>query len=216
VRKNDEKAHGEFRTKRLILEVYDSLAEATRTGRPYASRLDPPPADPRVAHPPKSDPLALPEMPIVIPAYAAHDDVARWIFAALAASGGGMRRTDLACALSLRNDPGLLVRHASGEVTAAARAWAARVTRRSVSAGTLHTLLKEFESRGAVRFFDQGAAAMVGLGNGAPSREDLDSWSHFEAVLALRVLAGLPTLDIADLQDRVAEEERTFLSRGVA
>ena len=26
VRKNDEKAHGEYRTKRVILEVYDALA----------------------------------------------------------------------------------------------------------------------------------------------------------------------------------------------
>lgn len=57
---------------------------------------------------------------------------------------------------------------------------------------------------------------MVGLGSGAPSREHLDSWSHFEAVLALRVLAGLPALDVADLQGRVAQEERAFLSRGVA
>jgi hypothetical protein len=54
VRKNDEKAHGEYRTKRLILEVYDAMTEATRTGEPYVTRLDPPPADPRVAHPPKS------------------------------------------------------------------------------------------------------------------------------------------------------------------
>jgi hypothetical protein len=52
VRKNDEKAHGEYRTKRVILEIYDAMAEATRTGRTYATRLDPPPADPRVAHPP--------------------------------------------------------------------------------------------------------------------------------------------------------------------
>ena len=51
VRRNDEKAHGEYRTKRLILEIYDAMAEATRTGRPYETRLDPPPADPRVAHP---------------------------------------------------------------------------------------------------------------------------------------------------------------------
>jgi DEAD/DEAH box helicase len=51
VRKNDEKAHGEYRTKRLILEIYDTMAEAARTGTPYQSRLDPPPADPRVAHP---------------------------------------------------------------------------------------------------------------------------------------------------------------------
>ena len=51
VRKNDEKAHGEYRTKRVILEIYDAMAEAARTGKPYQTRLDPPPADPRVAHP---------------------------------------------------------------------------------------------------------------------------------------------------------------------
>lgn len=51
VRKNDEKAHGEYRTKRLILECYDAMSEATRTGVRYETRLDPPPADPRVAHP---------------------------------------------------------------------------------------------------------------------------------------------------------------------
>jgi len=54
VRKNDEKAHGEYRTKRVILEIYDELAIAIRTGRAYLTRLDPPPADPRVAHPPRS------------------------------------------------------------------------------------------------------------------------------------------------------------------
>jgi hypothetical protein len=51
VRKHDEKAHGEYRTKRLILEIFDALAEAARTGKAYKTRLDPPPADPRVAHP---------------------------------------------------------------------------------------------------------------------------------------------------------------------
>jgi hypothetical protein len=51
VRKNDEKAHGEYRTKRVILGVYDALADAIRSGKPYKTRLDPPPADPRIAHP---------------------------------------------------------------------------------------------------------------------------------------------------------------------
>jgi hypothetical protein len=51
VRKNDEKAHGEYRTKRVILEIYDEMAEAIRTGRAYQTRLDPPAADLRVAHP---------------------------------------------------------------------------------------------------------------------------------------------------------------------
>jgi hypothetical protein len=32
------------------LEIYDAMAEAERTGVPYQTRLDPPPADPRVAH----------------------------------------------------------------------------------------------------------------------------------------------------------------------
>ena len=31
VRKNDEKVHGEYRTKRVILEVYDAMAAAART-----------------------------------------------------------------------------------------------------------------------------------------------------------------------------------------
>jgi hypothetical protein len=51
VKRKDEDQHGEYRTKRVILEIYDALAEAGRTARPYQTRLDPPPADPRVAHP---------------------------------------------------------------------------------------------------------------------------------------------------------------------
>ncbi|SDP75585.1 Methyltransferase domain-containing protein [Actinopolyspora xinjiangensis] len=43
VRRKDEQAHGEFRTKRLILEIYDAMAEAIRTGEPYETVLDPPP-----------------------------------------------------------------------------------------------------------------------------------------------------------------------------
>lgn len=50
VRSRDEEEHGEYRTKRVILEIYDAMAEAERTGDPYQTRLDPPPADPRVSH----------------------------------------------------------------------------------------------------------------------------------------------------------------------
>jgi hypothetical protein len=45
VRKNDERIHGEHRTRRVILEVYDAMAGAARTGVPFSTRLDPPPAD---------------------------------------------------------------------------------------------------------------------------------------------------------------------------
>ncbi|MCC7176058.1 MAG: N-6 DNA methylase [Bryobacterales bacterium] len=56
VRRKDEAAYGEYRTKRVILEIYDAMAEAERTGAPYQTRLDPPPADPRCCHPPQHEP----------------------------------------------------------------------------------------------------------------------------------------------------------------
>lgn len=59
VRKNDVKAHDEYRTKRLIPDAYDHMALAARpfstglgaAGRPYLTPLDPPVADPRMVHP---------------------------------------------------------------------------------------------------------------------------------------------------------------------
>jgi hypothetical protein len=49
--RKDEAACGEYRTKRVILEIYDAMAEADRVGVPYQTRLDPPPADPRCCRP---------------------------------------------------------------------------------------------------------------------------------------------------------------------
>jgi hypothetical protein len=45
LRRREEKPQnfGEFRTKRLILERYDAMTEAARTGVPYQTVLDPPP-----------------------------------------------------------------------------------------------------------------------------------------------------------------------------
>lgn len=50
VRKKEEAKWGEYRSRRVILEIYDAMQEAIRTGRPYETRLDPPPADPRCCH----------------------------------------------------------------------------------------------------------------------------------------------------------------------
>ncbi len=54
VKRKDEAAHGEYRTKRVILEIYDAMQRAGESGQPYQTLLDPPPADPRVAHPARS------------------------------------------------------------------------------------------------------------------------------------------------------------------
>ncbi len=50
VRERDVARFGEYRTKRLILEIYDEMQRAMQTKVPYETRLDPPPADSRVAH----------------------------------------------------------------------------------------------------------------------------------------------------------------------
>jgi hypothetical protein len=50
-RKDEEKYNGDYRTKRVILEIYDAMQEAIRTGNPYQTRLDPPPGPPAVGLP---------------------------------------------------------------------------------------------------------------------------------------------------------------------
>jgi hypothetical protein len=45
VKRRDEERYGSYRTKELILRVYDAMAEAARTGVPYQTILDPPPGE---------------------------------------------------------------------------------------------------------------------------------------------------------------------------
>jgi len=50
VRRNDERTYGEYRTKRAILEIYDELAEAARTGNGYRTSEDWVPGAPGASH----------------------------------------------------------------------------------------------------------------------------------------------------------------------
>jgi hypothetical protein len=43
VRQKDERTYGSYRTKEYILEIYDALLTAQRSGRPYRTKLNPPP-----------------------------------------------------------------------------------------------------------------------------------------------------------------------------
>ena len=54
VRRKDEEKHDEYRTKRVILEIYDEMQQAIRTGRPCQIRLNPLPADRSCCHPPRT------------------------------------------------------------------------------------------------------------------------------------------------------------------
>ena len=44
VKRKDEQAYGEYLTRRVILDIYDAMQQAMKTGTPYHTRLDPPPA----------------------------------------------------------------------------------------------------------------------------------------------------------------------------
>ena len=50
VEREDNTVHGEYRTKRVILEIYDEMALCSARGYEYQTRLSPPPADPSAAH----------------------------------------------------------------------------------------------------------------------------------------------------------------------
>jgi hypothetical protein len=54
VRRRDEAAHGTYRTRDTILALYDQFAEASTSGKPFVSPLDPPPAAKECRHPRKT------------------------------------------------------------------------------------------------------------------------------------------------------------------
>ena len=50
VKRKDVEKYSDYRTKNTILEIFDEMLECEKQGKQYQTRLDPPPADPRVAH----------------------------------------------------------------------------------------------------------------------------------------------------------------------
>jgi hypothetical protein len=65
LRKYEERDHGEFRTKRLVLTAYDAMAMAKAAGTAYVSPLSPPPADPSLCHPSSVEDTPLIELPVL-------------------------------------------------------------------------------------------------------------------------------------------------------
>ena len=50
LKRRDEQRFGEYRTNRVILEIYDEMEQAKTIGLQYKTRLDPPPGDARATH----------------------------------------------------------------------------------------------------------------------------------------------------------------------
>ena len=50
IRRKDEESHGEYRTKRAVIEIYDAMQASIASGKCYSTRLYPPPADVTCCH----------------------------------------------------------------------------------------------------------------------------------------------------------------------
>jgi hypothetical protein len=130
-RKDEKKFNGDYRTKRVILEIYDALAEAQRTGTPYQTRLDPPPADARCCHPRKKADIPAPvwmDRPLVLPAsrrvaIAPDRYRAAVVPHLLYQSGGSLPFERFRKAYWLLSEPKTLARYATGAVGKAASQW---------------------------------------------------------------------------------------------
>lgn len=56
VKRKDEAKFGDYRTKLVILKIYDAMKSAMGTGQAYQTLLTPPPASLRCCHPSRPEP----------------------------------------------------------------------------------------------------------------------------------------------------------------
>jgi hypothetical protein len=130
-RKDEEKFNGDYRTKRVILEIYDALSEAMKSGQPYQTRLNPPPADARCCHPPKQAAIPAPtwmdralELPSSRRVSLTPDRYrATLVPHLLYQSGGSLPFERFRKAYWLLTEPKTLERYATGAVGGVAHAW---------------------------------------------------------------------------------------------
>lgn len=210
VRKNDEKAHGGYRTKRVILEIYDAMAEAARTGTPYETLLNPPPADPRVAH--EARVPEIPVMPSIIPPLPPDQETAILIWSLLRANGGTIPRKELARAFALCARPDLLVQMAPTTLVQPAQNWANKVGQRAVAPGLLAAVLRELSSRDGVKLTtDASSRTIVTVSPSTPSDDRIDPWFRFESRLALHVLRSQTERALVTIDASVTGADRALL-----
>jgi hypothetical protein len=217
LRKNDEKAHGEYYTKRVVLEIYDRLAEAISSGSPYATLLNPAPADPQVAHAPRTVASIIPNMPAVVPVLSPDDETAITIWAILHASVVAIPRMVLAHSFALQSKSAILSKLARPLVAEIAQAWADKVGPRTVASGMLARVLKTLSERDGVKLtIDASSRSVVATSTGTPLEDKIAPWFQFEARLALNVLATLPPADVHTVDAGMTGDDRNLLQTGVA
>jgi hypothetical protein len=189
VKKNDEKEFGDYRTKLVILKIYDAMKSAMDSGQPYQTLLDPPPADPRCCHPPKSIPAKL-ELPKGKRTPAPNPQVylMQLTILLLHRNGGSMSLDRILEACALLSLPDMLADQALTEIGEAAKVWRSRFADK-IQPNLFLSILRDFIDRGVIRLEREGNGTLVVLADpgAVPKNEEVE----FDAGLALTVVKAM-------------------------
>jgi hypothetical protein len=205
VKRKDEQQHGEYRTKRVILEIYDEMAQAISGGEPYQTRLNPPPADPRVAHAPRIQPV-----PFVLPTgirYPQPDEgiyAMRVILSMLQASGGSIDVQRLMNACSLLVMPDMLERHAVVTEGSLAHEWRQRFSD-TFNPELFLPKLDDLVQRGEIKLLRQGKSFIVTRIGSSILVTDADI--ELDTRLALRVADSLSPAEKEAITPMATQQE---------
>jgi hypothetical protein len=189
VKRKDEQQYGEFRTKRIILEIYDEMAQAIATGQPFQTRLNPPPADPAVAHSPRVQPL-----PLVLPSTARYPQpdhgvyMLRVILSILQESGGSIDMGRLMNACSLLAMPDTLETYGARIEPDLAQKWRRRFSDQ-FRPDLFLAKLDDLVQRGEIKLVREDASFKAIRVSTADLVTDLDI--EFDARFALRIADSL-------------------------
>ena len=161
VKRKDDQQYGEYRTKRIILEFYDEMAQAIATSQPFKTRLNPPPADHSVTHPPQVQ-----AEPFILPTgirYPQPDEgiyAMRVILSLLQANDGTIDVQRLMNACSLLAMPDKLERHAVVAVGSLAHEWRQRFSD-TFNPNLFLPKLDDLAQRGEIKLLRQGNSFVV-------------------------------------------------------
>jgi hypothetical protein len=177
VKRKDEKTHGSYRTKDMILDIYDSMLEAQQSGKPYQTRLDPPPGDIRAAH--------LPELPTAtrsaFPKSA--DYVNYFIYALVGRSIGGCSLKVMTRAFNLLRDKSLSASTLSDVPSDLINGWR-NSFKEQLSHGDLSSVVKQLVERGALSPERDGEDLKIRIKS--DDIPDMPPWVGLDADLSLR------------------------------
>lgn len=197
VKRKDEKAHGDYRTKDTILEIYDAMLEAQHTGQAYQTRLDPPPGDIRAAH--------FPEIPSTTraPFPKSSDYVNYLVYALIGRSIGGCSLKVMTRAFNMLRDKSLSASTLPDIPSDLIDGWS-RSFKEQLSQGDLSLIVRQLVERGALSMEQDGEDLKLSLKS--ESIPDIPAWVGLDADLSLRAALA----DIASQPELTQAEEAEY------